>query len=113
MKTIPFKIKFETVEEKQQIESLLESKRDCFNFLSSELYKEENWKSFLSLPKLHDKYYYILKEKFPEILSQIIIKVEQEVISTYKSIKTNKHQIDKAPCQKSLVLQLDKRLYSF
>lgn len=111
MKTIPLKLKTRTVEEKQQLMELLCLKRECFNYLSGELYKLE-WKKLLSLPRLHNLFYYKLKDKFPDLQSQVLIKVEQEVISTYKTIKSNKHKIDKAPCQKNLVLQLDKRLYS-
>ena len=103
MKTIPLKLKTRTVEEKQQLMELLIQKRDCFNYLSKELYVIE-WKKLLSLPRLHNLFYYKLKDRFRNLQSQVLIKVEQEVISTYKTIKSNKHKIDKAPCQKNLVL---------
>ena len=54
----------------------------------------------------------VIKEKFLNLLTQVIIKVEQEVLATYKTIKSNKHYIEESPKQNNLCLQLDKRLYS-
>lgn len=110
MKTVPVKLKC-SEEDKAYFLSILKEKRECFNFLSRELYALE-WNRFLSIKLIHDRFYYALKEKFPNLLTQILIKVEQEVIAIYKSIKSNRHQIDKAPEQRNLCLQLDKRLYS-
>ena len=110
MKTVPVKLKC-SKEDKAYYLSILKEKQACFNFLSKELYAIE-WNRFLSIKKLHDRFYYSLKEKFPNLLTQILIKVEQEVLATYKSIKSNKHQIDEAPEQRGMCLQLDKRLYS-
>jgi IS605 OrfB family transposase len=42
----------------------------------------------------------------------MIIRSEKSVLSTFKSIRSNKHRITKAPVRKRLSLQLDKRLYS-
>ena len=110
MKTVPVKLKC-SEEDKTYFLSILKEKRECFNFLSRELYALE-WKKLLSIKSIHNRFYYTLKERFPNLLTQILIKVEQEVLSTYKSIKSNRHQIDKAPEQRNLCLQLDKRLYS-
>jgi IS605 OrfB family transposase len=110
MKTVPVKLRC-CEEDKAYFLSILKEKQACFNFLSKELYELE-WNRFLSIKKLHDRFYYALKERFPNLLTQILIKVEQEVLATYKSIKSNRHQIDKAPEQRCLCLQLDKRLYS-
>ena len=110
MKTVPVKLKC-SEEDKSYYLSILKEKQECFNFLSRELYALE-WKNLLSIKKLHDRFYYSLKKRFPNLLTQILIKVEQEVLSTYKSIKSNGHQINKAPEQRNLCLQLDKRLYS-
>lgn len=110
MKVVPIKLKC-SEEDKAYFLSILKEKQACFNFLSKELYALE-WNRFLSIKKLHDRFYYSLKEKFPNLLTQILIKVEQEVLATYKTVKSNQHQIDKAPEQRGLCLQLDKRLYS-
>jgi len=110
MKTVPVKLKC-SEEDKAYFLSILQEKQACFNFLSKELYAL-NWKNLLSIKLIHDRFYYALKERFPNLLTQILIKVEQEVLSTYKTIKSNRHQIDKAPEQRNLCLQLDKRLYS-
>lgn len=110
MKTVPVKLKC-SEEDKAYFLSILKEKQECFNFLSKELYALE-WNKFLSIKKLHDRFYYSLKKRFPNLLTQILIKVEQEVLATYKIVASNRHQIDKAPEQRNLCLQLDKRLYS-
>ncbi len=110
MKTIPVKLNCSS-EDKEYYLTILKQKQECFNYLSTELFKLD-WKKYLTVKKIQDKFYYKLKEQFPHLLSQIIIKVEQEIIATYKTIKSNKHHIEEAPIQKNLCLQLDKRLYS-
>ena len=110
IKTIPIKLKC-NADETKALKQLIENKRECFNYLSEELFKV-NWKNKLSIKVIHNLFYNNLKYRFPELLTQVIIKTEQEVLATYRSIKSNKHKIDSAPQQKNLSLQLDKRLYS-
>lgn len=68
---------------------------------------------------IHDKFYYPLMKKYPNTPSQILIRVFNDVISTYKTLKTNirQHLIDKddvtEPCNKhNLSIRLDKRIFS-
>ena len=75
MKVVPIKLKC-SEEDKAYFLSILKEKQACFNFLSKELYALE-WNRFLSIKKLHDRFYYSLKQKFPNLLTQILIKVEQ------------------------------------
>jgi IS605 OrfB family transposase len=80
-----------------------------WNFVSSIVFER---KTTLSLKTIHNECYYECKEKFPTAPSQMIIRSEKSVLSTFKSIKSNKHEITEAPFRKKLSIQLDKRLYS-
>lgn len=66
----------------------------------------------ISLKKAHQICYNKLKEEFPNLPVQTIIKSYKEVIGIYKSIKSNKHEIETYPVRKKIKLQLDQRLYS-
>ena len=83
--------------------------REVWNYISSMVFEN---KTILSLKTIHNECYYACKEKFPTAPSQMIIRSEKSVLSTFKSIKSNKHKIQKAPVRKKLNIQLDKRLYS-
>jgi transposase len=80
-----------------------------WNYISSIVFER---KTTFSLKAIHNECYYKCKEKFPTAPSQMIIRSEKSVLSTFKSIKSNKHKITKAPVRKKLSIQLDKRLYS-
>lgn len=60
---------------------------------------------------LHDKTYYEIRKSRPEIPSQVIIRAENDVRATFKSIKSNKHEITEVPFKNNLSMRLDKRLY--
>ena len=64
-----------------------------------------------SLKQVHHECYYILRSEFPALPSQSIIRIEREVISAYKSRKSNKQRSD-IPQKHSLSMTLDKRIYS-
>lgn len=65
-----------------------------------------------SIVILHSKFYQKLRKSQPQIPSQVLIRGEQECLSAYRSIKSNKHKIDKPIEKKKLSMRLDKRLYS-
>lgn len=66
-----------------------------------------------SIVVLHSKVYHNIRKQFPNINSQVIIKAEQECLSMYRSVKSNKHKLKKPIEKKNLSIRLDKRLYSF
>ena len=109
--TIPMKLKCSESEQNLIIDSL-KLKQDCFNYLSKRMFENNDWKGRTNPFKIQNKYYHELKEQFPQLLSQVIVKTVKEVVATYKTIKSNKHKIEFAPIQKQLCMQLDKRLYS-
>lgn len=90
--------------------SLMEEYRDVVNEASKVQFSD--LKNLSALRKFHNKFYYPAREKFPKVPSQVIIKAEQECLSTYKVIRSNKHKITSPFKKKNLSLRLDKRLYS-
>lgn len=89
--------------------NLLECSRKAYNRCSSILASNE---IHLDLKSVHNAVYYILREEFPTIPSQGIIKVYKDCISAFRSINSNGHAKHKIPQKNHLSLRLDKRLYS-
>jgi len=91
------------------LKSLLENHKLVFNIASQTQFKEKK----NSIVILHSKIYHNVRKQYPNINSQVIIKAEQECLSSYRTIKSNKHKISKPIEKKNLSMRLDKRLYSF
>lgn len=104
------KIVFNSDDDKQKIIKMLESQRFAWNECSKVRF-EKGTKN--SIVELHDIFYKKFRNKHNDIPSQVIISAEQSVLSTFRSIKSNKHKIEKFPEKKSLSMRLDKRTYSF
>lgn len=71
-----------------------------------------------SLPKcsivdLHAAFYTNFRTCQAKIPSQILIIAQKEVLSNYRSIKSNQRKITKPVVKKSLSMRLDKRVYSY
>jgi putative transposase len=69
-------------------------------------------KSLSNIKALHNAFYYQTRENHSDFPSQMIIRAEMECLASYKSIKSNKHNLSKPFEKKKLSLRLDKRLYS-
>lgn len=89
--------------------SLLAQTRDAFN-ACAKMVTSAN--TPLSLMSVHAQCYDVLRKQFPQVPSQGIIRVQKSVLATLRSMRGNKHKDASVPQMKSLVLQLDKRLYS-
>ncbi len=63
MKTVPVKLNCSN-EDKEHLLFLLNEKQKCFNYLSDELFKLD-LKKYLVITKIHNKFYNVIKEKFP------------------------------------------------
>jgi putative transposase len=61
-----------------------------------------------SITYLHNKFYKQFREKYPEIPSNIVIHTIQNVLSAYRSIKSNKHKIENPLKKKKLSIRLTK-----
>lgn len=88
--------------------TLLEWHRTAFN----EAAKIQFGEPACSIVKLHSKLYYNFRQTNPHIPAQVVIRGEQECLSAYRSIKSNKHKISAPIEKKRLGMRLDKRLYS-
>lgn len=111
MSTITYnaELKFKDIAGQEYWTSLLEVSRlaynECANIITTR-------KIHLDLQSVHNAVYYELREKFPTIPSQGIIKIYKDCISAFRSINSNGHVEHKVPTKKNLSMRLDKRLYS-
>ena len=108
MITYNVKLNMSQEDSRNLMESLTIAK-NAWNVISTERFTMTGGR----LKPLHDKCYYKVKNLFPTLPSQFIIKMEQDVISTYKTIKSNKHKLESPATKKSLSIQLDKRIYKW
>lgn len=90
------------------LRKLLEWQRCAFNEVSKVRFaiKKNN------IVILHSNFYRKFRDVNPYIPSQVIIKAEQECLSKYSSVKSNKHKLTGPITKKNLSIQLDKRIYS-
>lgn len=104
MKTYNIKITFETKEDETFWSNLLISSMDCYNDVAKIIFDE---KTKLNLSEVHGVVYSKMREKYPLIPSQAVIKIYKDVISNYRTTKRKTLVKRTNP-----VLRLDKRLYS-
>ena len=105
------KLLFRSKDEERAIIKMLEAERKAVNSCSQTFYNLE--KQDRNIKGIHNSFYRNFREKNKKIPSQIVIRAEQEVLGIFRSIKSNKHKIEKAPVKRKLSVRLDKRLYSF
>lgn len=94
----------------EKLIAVLEAQRLAFDYCSQVRF-EKGTKN--SITELHSLVYYPFRESYPEIPAQVVIRAEQECLSTYRSIKSNKHKIDKPVEKKALSMRLDHNLYTY
>ena len=88
--------------------NLLAQERQAYNLCSAIVDAE---KLSYSRVVIHNTCYDKLRQQFPLLSSQQVIRVQCEVCSAYKSRKNNKHHGD-TPKKSGLSMTLDKRLYN-
>ena len=99
-----------TIEDLNSLKELLNQQLFAFNECSKIKFNLDNKTN--SIVILHAAFYEKFRQQYSNTPSQVVIRAEQEVLSAYRSIKSNKHSIGKPITKKSLSIQLDKRLYS-
>ena len=109
MKTYNVKLKFQSQNDKIRLIDTFKIHQSIWNYLSQYVFDKQ---TKLSGKILHEKTYHKCRKLFPEAPSQIIIRAREDVISTFKTIKSNKHKLEKAPKKTNLSIRLDKRLYT-
>ena len=103
------KLQFESPEDKTKLLRTLELERDIFNFCSEKHFGAKK----NSIVDLHAKCYYPARERFPQAKSNIIIQTENNCLSAYKSVKSNKHKLIKPIIKKQLCLNYNKHLFTY
>ena len=94
---------------KNQLIQMLQAATYCWNECSKVKYNiAKN-----SIVDLHAAFYSKFRESNKHIPSQLVIISENSVLSTYRTIKSNKHKITQPPEKKRLSVRLDKRTYSY
>lgn len=89
--------------------SLLAQTRDAFNTCANMVASAHTQ---LAMVAVHAQCYNVLREEYPQIPSQGIIRVQKSVLAALRAIRSNEQHNAETPQKKSLSLQLDKRLYS-
>ena len=114
MKTYSIELQFPTSQDQQDWILFLETERTIFNEISEITFNE---KTPLSLKLVHDRNYYKLREKYPTRSSQMIIKSEQAIIASYRTVQTLVGRKLQKPLQQPILktqlsMRLDKAIYS-
>lgn len=91
----------------QSLIQILEWHRIAYNYASGIQYGQTT----NSITELHNKFYRKFRQEYPLIPSQVVIRGEQECLSAYRTVKSNKHKIEAPIERKGLSMRLDKRLY--
>ena len=111
MKTYNIKLVFQSQEEKLELLKIFELHKNIWNYLSDYTFKKQ---IKLSGKILHEKTYHKCRKAFADAPSQLIIRAREDVISTFKSLKSNGFlkDLETSPVKKNLSIRLDKRLYT-
>jgi IS605 OrfB family transposase len=110
MKTYNIKLEFKSKEDKEHLIQTFLVHQKIWNYLSEYVFKTQ---IELSSKKIHEKTYHKCRKLFPEAPSQTIIRAREDVISTFKSLRSNGFLKDLKthPIKENLSIRLDKRLY--
>lgn len=106
--TYNIKLTFNNQKEHDFWFNMLCKQRDMYNFASKIIFEK---KPNTLIKEYHDLLYNKIREKF-QVSSQAIIRTEKDILSTFRSIKSNKYEIKCYPQKKALSLRLDQRMYS-
>ena len=106
------KLSFPTKETELRYKELLETEKDCYNYISQILNRIDFRHHKISRYDFHLKYYKELRSKFPLLSSQMVIKAILETVSNWTTCVTNDATKFDPPIKKNLSMVLDKRLYN-
>lgn len=110
MKTYNVKLIFASDEDKTSLVESLTLKQKAFNEISKVRFEMKKCNGIMPL---HQRCYKQIRNQFPTLPSQYVIKAEQDVIAKYKTLRSNKHKIDEPVVTNKLNIQLDKRIYKW
>jgi hypothetical protein len=110
MKTYNVKLIFANDDDRSSLIESLTLKQKAFNEISKVRFEMKKCNGIMPL---HQRCYKQIRNQFPTLPSQFVIKAEQDVIAKYKTIRANKHKIDEPVTTTKLNIQLDKRIYKW
>jgi putative transposase len=109
MITYRVKLSFQSQEEKARMTHTLDIQRLAVNQAST-IHFGNGEKRVNSIVELHAKFYKKFREERPECIADIVCGAENECLASYRSIKSNKHKIDKPIEKRRLSMRLNKNL---
>jgi IS605 OrfB family transposase len=109
MKTYNIQLEFQSKEDQNLLLQTFEIHKNIWNYISTYIFanKLKAWGK-----DVHEATYHKCRKKFPTSPSQIIIRARDDIVATYKTIKSNKQKLNQAPIKENLSIRLDKRLYT-
>lgn len=106
------KLNFPSKETESRYKEVLEAEKDCYNYLS-QIFDRIDFKHHrLSRYDVQSEYYKELREKFPLLSSQMVLKAILEAVGNWTACIANETGNFKPPIKKNLSMVLDKRLYN-
>lgn len=111
MRTYNIKLVFEKEEDKQNLLEIFQLHKNIWNYLSQFVFKK---KIELSSKILQQRTYRKCRKTFAKAPSQLVIRATHDVVSTFKSLRSNDflQELEEAPVKENLSIRLDKRLYT-
>lgn len=105
-------LRFPNTETESRYKEVLEVEKDCYNYLS-QIFERIDFKHHrLSRYDVQSTYYKELREKFPLLSSQMVLKAILETVGNWSTCIENETDNFEPPIKKNLSMVLDKRLYS-
>ena len=65
-----------------------------------------------AIKDVHKAVYYPMREKYPSLPAQAVIKIERDAMASLRSMISNRHKNGGIPQRKSKAMHLDKRIYA-
>jgi len=105
-------LRFPNTDTESRYKEVLDVEKDCYNYLS-QLFDRIDFKHHrLSRYDVQSTYYKELREKFPLLSSQMVLKAILEAVGNWTTCIANEKDKFEPPIKKNLSMVLDKRLYN-
>ena len=105
------KLNFPSKVIEQAMLDCLKMEADCYGYVSALLETTDFREHPVSRYDVHYKFYYDIRKQYPTLSSQMVCKVIQEVVASWKTCIQSKEAFN-TPKKNNLSMTLDKRLYS-
>ena len=105
------KLNFPSKETEQAMLDCLKVEADCYSYVSALLETTGFREHPMPRYDVHYKFYYEIRKQYPSLSSQMVCKVIQEVVASWKACLQSKEKFN-TPRKHNLSMTLDKRLYS-